>query len=38
MDELPDANGYTNIEERNTILLFNGLVLIKQYLQGIVVL
>ena len=25
MDGLPDANGYTNIEERNIILLFNGL-------------
>ena len=25
MDRLPDANGYTNIEERNIILLFNGL-------------
>ena len=25
MDALPDANGYTNIEERNIILLFNGL-------------
>ena len=24
MDRLPDANGYTNIEERNIILLFNG--------------
>ena len=25
MDGLPDANGYTNIEKRNIILLFNGL-------------
>ena len=25
IDRLPDANGYTNIEERNIILLFNGL-------------
>ena len=25
MDELPDANSYTNTEERNIILLFNGL-------------
>ena len=25
MDERPDASGYTNIEECNIILLFNGL-------------
>ena len=25
MDERPDANGYTNIEDWNIILLFNGL-------------